>query len=1102
MSIVIAERTIVWTIDLRHPAYLVVQKQLLFGDTYNWSSFVYCDGELTVTFPFDTPANKLWVGSVTTGANPVPGNASAGKGFSTTVVLPGAVTTYTANFRLGEGNWSQTSMGVLTVSAPCEVIYDLDDLGQNKWSDRAFWRDMPDNTLAHLRLRLKEAATVSLQMTGNTTPLTGTIGTVGEIFGNDLQLSAVVKSIAKATSSYTANGSIGITCNLGDYACDSETKTWAYSGGTCIGSIATNNVAASAVNTSGYEMTAQMSCSRHLERTANLEVAIRDIGGGSIDAGVAISRYADDTHPASASASSGGYSEAISQRAWSWSWSATHSLGSSDSGSGSWTNWGDFGCSLYSNWCDTEQPDLPTGWGVTSYLRAKDSRLLLHTFWQNNLVSIAQESAHDTLLGYQAGYTQGSNQLLATGTTPVGTWGLNAGSIELDTVNNAILIKPPSAGCDVTRTIELSADQYGDTPSRPPREAWAGYRWLQVAIEPVDPATGSVLTRDGDTIAICVEQDNMADLWADADKQTWNNTTLQFKRYSCHTVRASGNTTIDVDLAKPVNPTHTADGGNPAAENNFGSNAEPNVLSRYPQPTLDAAHGGVTNAKALTLTLPGGVWWRIKGISLHHKTGIEPTIALMPAWNQWIRSLRMDKHDDDDLTASKDWRKRMLATQCEGLLGAEAFDLNRHSTHIVSEELGEYDEFAWSTVNGVAEVVKHLTAVQQLTKWVISGDTDIHTPAGAIRSYPGWSINIASVDAGSISEHLLSIGVNLGGRGITWIGDTPVVWNNMALASTLVVQGLAGSVDWFGGCGDLFGLNNGQGTALALRACTVLRGSAEGLGLPTDNYELAADSVIATNTPDATGHLLLPAGHQSTSHTIRKSGISPSVNYDRANTITWLYRPSLTGTGVIECTEAPCWWHNRGIHWVLLQQQLAYGGAVSYAVSGSGRGARAIAKDGTITLQQATDCHHAVWVNVGSRDGDRAAICWCGGAKDELLMLWAESGSVKAAFSSDSGRSFGNVETIGAGDTTACAKLVNGLLIEAWINSGAIKVRTVSPTGSVAMSELTAVASGADAGALAVGERIHGGTPEISLYYSTSGTITRKSSVDGGRSWS
>ena len=1089
MSIILDTRAVVWTTTIKHPAVLRVVKTAFSPPIYNWSSYIDANGEMLASFPFDTPANYLSVGQISTGPNPEPSSDPAHtKAFYSSVIIPGTTTPITAMFKLGEGTYSRYTIGTLTITADCDVIADIDDLGPDNWSDTGFWQDMPNLTHTKLRLQLRSPATVSLSMVGNSTPYTGTIGATGDIFDNHLQVTANVKAIQTGVD---ADGELNIGITVGGVAGTYYGASTSPSYSNNHGEFSSGHVRA--VATSAGVKSCKMAGSWSLERRGDLNVAVVNADGVGITADVAIPRYNDDAGITPVEATSGSYSEGIIQRAFTSSFTAQNLYGVEliTAITTGYTNWGDFGVSLDNAWCEGEQPAMPTGWGVYSYLHDKDDRLLLHTWWRDNLVSIAQASSHDLLLGYRTAYTLTGGELVATTTTPVGKWSASAGTVELDGANNAILIKPPSGGCVLTRSIDLTSSQYGVSPSRPPRDAWAGYRWLKIGLTPVNPATGLDLTRTGDAIAVSVIQDDLSTLYPSPDVQTWDNAGLTTKTYTPSTVRPAGVTYIDVDLAMPSSPSSSADGGNPPATGNYSTDANPNVLSRYPQPTLDATHGGVTNAKALTLTLPGGVWWRLSGVSLHHATGNTPTVNLLPAYNQWVRSLRADKLNDEDVVEAKDWRRRSILTTNEGILGVEAFDLNRHSQYATDHHVFSFTDLT------VDEVVAHFTAVQQLN--LFPGTT---THKGAIRSYPGWSISLlASGSRTPIIDYLMSVGVHIGGRGLTWTGETPVVWSDKPIDDSLIVQGLSDSVDWFGECGDLFGLG-GSGGSLPLRAGTVLRGVGEGLGVVADTYNLNAvgsATVIDYDNPDANGHLRLVGGHPQTDHEIHKASGAPVVTYDDAHTISWDYQAP-GGSGITACIEAPCWWHSRGIHWMLLQG-FTSDGAVAYAVSKTGRGARCVANNGTITTQIASDHLHAVWANVSTKAGERVAICWLGGSRDALRMVWADGGTVKAANSTDDGRNWSMAETVATGTTTACAILLCGLVLEAWIDGGAVKCRMTSPTGAVALAVTTVVASGADDGSLAVGERMHGGVMSMNVYYSSGGSVMRKSSIDGGHTW-
>ena len=931
----LGEKVVEWTWEINHCA------QLLVTNTAGSPNRVNGEIQSNGTFECECQLGQFTIGQLTLGSGvisywdpPIPNFP-----FKFDFTLPGSYTVVERTFSLAPGTYVQPTLGTVTITAVCDIMYELVDDGVHGWAVGGLANstaygplfDTPNDSHAKVYLQLNDNATY--QMVTNTATYNGTmLLTDGVILDNRLWSRAVVT--AKSTS-VQASGSVTLSNNLGAYISeDGATPSWSNGGATASGSVSSGVVSATCTGAGSFEIVANMGCTYNMERVAYLGVTLTNQAGTGLNADVGILRYDDDAEPTLKSTVAGYYGETISQHSDIWTWTATHNGNSAPApNTGGWNNWGNIGVALDTDWSESEQQDLPADWGATGspYLSHRDGTVPFHTFWNGDVIDITQEAAHALRIGYNGGqYSEASNILTATGNavdgSQVGTWSVSAGAtVELDNTNDRILVKPASGTpCVATRTLTFDAGQCGTSPTKPPRDAWTGYRWLTIGLEPADPETGAEIISVGDSITVDITQDNLASLtgiYPDPDTQTWTGTTNATKRYLAVTQRAGSDTYIDIDLANPVTPSLPFAGENPPVTGNYGDDvtARPNVLSHWPQPTMDAPNGGVTNAKAIAITLPGDTWWNIGEFTLHHKAGAVPVFSLMPGYNQWIRGERKDEANTEDLTEAKTWRRRLFTSQCEGLLGVELFDIER-STHLDTETALHVFGF---TAHDVETVLTQLTNVQQFGS------------VGAIRTFPGWGYTVTIPDAGTypvlhdIADHLMGVGCYMGGRGIIWNGEAAMVCANMAVNSYHpVLQGLTNQIDWFGGCGDVFNVASGSSTgALYALACTVLRGSVEGLGKNGNIYDLTEDTrptvttstVVNDGVAGTYGDLRLVGGHPKLDHHVRKDGATAGPNFDDAHTIVWTVQTGESSSQTV--TECPSWWEHRGIYRVQYTQR-------------------------------------------------------------------------------------------------------------------------------------------------------------------------------------
>ena len=935
-AIKIGERTVTWEFTFNHAAQVRVYQA---GDP----ATLFCDINSNGSLLGQTQLGDFSIGALNKIGGTVPGGTVFPMKYEMTV--PGSYTPIECHCSFGIGTHMNETVGTLTITAVCDIMYDLIDDGVHGWAidsdtlvESGPLYDTPNLNHAKLYLQLTEDATYS--MATNTNTYTGTIGlTSGVELQNRLWASGTVTS---TSTSYEANGSIDVVHSCGNYSVDTNvSRSWTDGGtSTATAEMSTGHVESSALSGDMFEMVSAMTGTWNVERTAHLGVGLYDQGGTGINADITVLRYGDDPLPETKATVSGAYSEDISQIVCSWDWTATHNGNSAPAPlSGSYTGWGDLGVALDATWNASEQQALPDDWAENTsspYLVHRDGTIPIHTFHDDSVVAIAQSPTYTLRAGYNDGqYTLSSNTLLSDGDastgSQVGVWSVSTGAaIELDNINDRILIKPATnTPCVAKRTLLLDTAQCGSSPTKPARDAWAGYRWLTITLEPADTTTGEELVSVGDIITVEIDQDNLEAAYPIPSEQTWTGPANVTKRYSTVTQRTGNDTFITIDLASPLTPTASYAGENPPVTGNYGDDttAHHNVLSRYPKPTMDAPNGGITNANEVRLTLPGDAWWRIGEFTLHHKTGASPVYELMPAYNQWIRLERKDKIDEDDTVEAKTWGRRLFVSRCEGLIGAELFDIQRDTSYSVENG---YHSFTFAPHD-------LYTTLEQLTSLDTIHNIDTLANIGAIRPYPGWSYTVTLPDSDTypikydIDYSLTKYGCYLGGRGIIWNDTNAVVSSELSLSSVApTLQGLTQKLDWFADCGDVFEVADSSTTgAIYAKGATVLRGKVEGLGKYGNSYDLTEDtrptittSTIVNNTAAGVyGDLVMCGGHQKLDHHVLKDGATTGVEFNHSSTILWTVvtasDPTLVTATVTEC---PSWCEQRGIYVVQYSQ--------------------------------------------------------------------------------------------------------------------------------------------------------------------------------------
>ena len=893
-------QTITWTMQFFHAAKIHVYRTLTAPPSiYTYFAEELANGSLAAS----CPVGSFQLGQVTGFGYAIPGGEDYQYGFSLTLSYAGG--SQTIRFTLPPGVYAQPSIGTMTITAPCDVYADLETLGEGDgagfvgFHHRGFQRDTPDSTRCRMWLRLREAATWRLET--NYATYTGTCGSAGADLPNTLTAYAQVTAISGLD---TAEGRINITCTNGSYQCDSVSRSWSADGGSCSCVISDGSViAAASPSSGGYAMTSEASCSWNLSREALLNCAVLNTAGSGIPADLLVTRHANDTKQAGVTAANGYYAETITQRAWSWHFSGKSALGATHDDSGSWNNWGDLAVSLNPTWSiANEYHNLPSDWSdYTGYLNWQDNRMLMH-LWAMDGPILSHAAVSSLGLGWvDGGYEAVGGTYQAKEPQRYGRW--TAANATMTPNGNMLSIVPASGAvsCTLRRTLEWSTDQCGDNPTRSPRPTFAGYRYLRIHLHrSADPAPD-------DTVTVRIKQDNLASLYPDPSTMSWQNPSLVVKSWTTK-VKADGS--IEIDLARPDSTGLVAEGNNPPPLGNHGELAIPNTLSRWPRPTLDGTLSGVTLPEYVEVEFPAtnGDTWQLGSVELFRKH--EPIIHLLPPLNQWIREERHDQRDDTDTTQRRHWRRRLLLAMCDGLPNLELFDMVRTSSHSTSEELGEYDIWQWE-LKSVAGVAVQAAEVFEVSLWQF-GDPDSFTPVGRLQYWPGWSITIPTPTEGSLEQWIQDgIGCRWGGHGVIWLGSAPQVQVNIPVSSSKL-QVLADAVDWFAGLDDPFGFGD---SGLVVRAATVLHGLAAGGGMDDDAVQLCAgDAIVQTVSTDAEGRLLAanPGGKHLVNHDLKRGG-TVMVSWS-PELCTWEFRPSMEVSQVYPCSEAPLWWHSRGVH--------------------------------------------------------------------------------------------------------------------------------------------------------------------------------------------
>ncbi len=899
----IDEQTVTWTIQFYHAAKIEVYRDNFMPFLH---SRITANGSLSATIPLSVGAFS--VGAITAGAYPdVSWPHTDQLPFDYTLTYPSGQpapaewATMSIRFGLPEGVHTQPHAGSLTFRAPCDVMADMLTMGEGDgagfvgFHHRGFQRDTPDRTKCRLWLRLRELATWTLVT--NIGTYTGTCGSVGADLPNELHASATVTAIA---GTQTAEGRVNIICSNGSYRCDGASPTWSYSGGTCSGELGDGHLVGRATPTSGgASMTTAMAGGWHLSREASITCAVLNPSGGGIPSELAVSRHGNDTALPIVTATDGYYEEGITQRMWFWSFNASSGTGSFSDG-GTWSNWGDLSVGLNPVWSlANEYHDLPEDWSdYLPYRTWQDNRMLMH-LWAVDGPTLSHAAMSSLGLGWaEGGYTLASGAWVSGGALTCGRWTVIHGSLDPDGLVARITPDTGTVAMTLRRTLEWDTEQLGENPSRPPRPTFAGYRYLRICLR--RDRTPQPL----DTVTVRIKQDNLAALYPDPTTMTWENPSLAVKTWTTK-VKADG--TIEIDLARPDITGLVSEGGNPPPTGNHGELARPNTLSRWPQPVLDGTLSGVTLPEWLEVEVPttDGDDWILGSVELFRKS--EPLVWLLPPLNQWIREERYDLLNEEDTTQRKHWRRRLLLGVCDGLPNLEGFDIVRTSSHLVSEELGEFDIFAWE-LKSVAGVAVQVVEEHEFNLWQF-GVPDV--PVGVLRRWPGWSVSIPTPAAGSVYEWVLAgSGCRWGGHGVIWTAS-PQVQSCLGLGGTKV-QSLVDAIDWFAGVHDPFNLGDDD---LVLRVATVLHGSAIGAGLANDTVELKAGETLVQSVATGTNGALLamnPGGKHYLDHSLLRDG-QELVSWTGEG-CSWDFRPSLTASQVYPCLEAPLWWHSRGLH--------------------------------------------------------------------------------------------------------------------------------------------------------------------------------------------
>lgn len=350
-------------------------------------------------------------------------------------------------------------------------------------------------------------------------------------------------------------------------------------------------------------------------------------------------------------------------------------------------------------------------------------------------------------------------------------------------------------------------------------------------------------------------------------------------------------------------------------------------------------------------------------------------------------------------------------------------------------------------------------------------------------------------------------------RAATWLFGAGVLWDatsgtgewrygcDLDAASTLTVpaQALFDRVEWYPGCGDVFGHRDGahryeyadtDGTngEIELRAHRILRSAATGIALKAADGKPLEGATVAVL--------------EATSHTPYGSGTTDV----RGEYLTGLSLPYHDASFDVQLQvgsprpEATLTLYSRS------RQRIAFrgtpaGSGLSYDVSSGMRHMRGFLDGGTIWLQTATTINPTVWsaaIDTGIA-GDYLAIRYDRMvASQPLWIAYTDSGAIYISHTEDEGRTVSMPSTVGTGSYPALVACRDGVKAVYWVTGTAIHGVLYDTVGNVLVSEFTAIASGVDASQIAVDEYIiGGGVRGVALIYRSSGVLVTAISTDG-----
>jgi len=901
MAVELGIRNVTWTVDYWHSAQITVTR-VDVGGIWFLDASIASNGELSATMPL----GGFSVGQVVlSGGNPIPEPASGLFPFAFTFAHPGG--SFTGTFGLGPGTHTLPFVGQLVITAPCRVLaqwQDASPTGFHGYHPNGHHRELPNVTDGAVWLQLTEPASWSLVTTHGT--WTGTTGAAGQDLQNYLAAVAYVKAIS---GSAPADGRVDVTCSLETYAADTVSASWSEAGGTCSGYAGAGYARAMATPAS-TTMTSEMTMGWRLQRQAAVLLACLHIGGGPSAAESAeVLRYGDDPAMETITLTDGVGSTTVQQRWWQWAFAAARAGGGTGGDSGAHDSWGPLSCRLTQESAGAITADLPEAYGDGLGYRTWKDRRMAGRCWTTPGPTITQAAALDQRIGWHTDYDAvDATTRTAVQMTPPGAWTLTGGKFG-DITNGWTLT--PDAGIErmtARRTLTFDVGQLNDPPTRGLRPVFAGWRYLDIHLQ---RHTGTPPASD--TVTVRIKQANLAELFPDPEHQTWTRTEHAVKTWTATVQYAvDGHGYVRVDLLRPdMHGGAMLPDDPPPPVSNHGALAAANVQSRWPQPTYDGLLTGVTLPEWIELELDAtGTWpvWRLGSMELVR--GAAPVFWAMPALNQWVREERHDRLDEDDTTQFRRWRRRYITGFTDNALGLELFDVVRTS-HRTTNELGQWDMFDWD-LQTITDLCDQVTEARVWNLWETVDGAHVYTPIGAAALWPGFSCSLPTADPGSVAAALLAgPACWIGGAGMVWTGDSPVVQAGVSGAFT--VQALVDSYDWFGGCGDVFGLGD---STFTWRAGCLAHGVPIGTCRHNADWELDTDDATladgTTGTSDAfLADTALTRGYRD--HRLvsgRRQAVWSGPTTD------WLIRPSLESTTIYTLTEAPLWWHTRGVHLV------------------------------------------------------------------------------------------------------------------------------------------------------------------------------------------